>query len=251
MLDAVARLWGKAPSPNRLYDGSIDWLRNSTWELLLLIQDGNLRRYMRYMMVLPTAAALYLVWRMDWGANVFPDNFAGASFLLVVIALMIVGAGLATALFRRRIPAILALGTMGYGIAGLYLLLKAPDLALTQIMVESASVVLFLLVFYYLPELKPVPASAAKKIRDWGIAIGLGVCTTLVMAAAMNTHKFRTIADYFMRTSKPVAGFKNVVNAIIVDYRGYDTLGEITVLVIAGIAVYALLRLVGEMKCDH
>ena len=67
----------------------------------------------------------------------------------------------------------------------------------------------------------------------------------------MNTHKFRTIADYFMRTSKPVAGFKNVVNAIIVDYRGYDTLGEITVLVIAGIAVYALLRLVGEMKCDH
>ena len=169
VLDAVAGAWGKAPSPNRLYDGSIDWLRNSTWEILLLIQDGNLRRYMRYMMVLPTAAALYLVWRMDWGAKVFPDNFAGASFLLVVIALMIMGAGLATALFRRRIPAILALGTMGYGIAGLYLLLlKAPDLALTQIMVESASVVLFLLVFYYLPELKPVPSPAAKKVSATG-----------------------------------------------------------------------------------
>ena len=251
VLDAAARAWGKAPAPNRIYDGSIDWLRNSTWEILLLIQDGNLRRYMRYMMVLPTACVLHLVWRMDWGTNVFPQGFAGASFLLLVIALMIMGAALATALFKRRIPAILALGTMGYGIAGLYLLLKAPDLALTQIMVESASVVLFLLVFYYLPELKPVPASSVKKMRDWGIAIGLGVCTTLVMAAAMNTHKFRTIADYFMRTSKPVAGFKNVVNAIIVDYRGYDTLGEITVLVIAGIAVYALLRLVGEMKCDH
>ena len=140
--------------------------------------------------------------------------------------MMIMAAALATALFKRRISAILALGTMGYGISGLYLLLKAPDLALTQIMIESASVVLFLLVFYYLPELKPIPRSTAKKIRDWGIAGGLGVCATLAMAAAMNTHKFRTIADYFMRTSKPVAGFKNVVNAIIVDYRGYDTAGR-------------------------
>ena len=251
VLDAAARIWGNAPAPNKLYDASMDWLRNGTWEILLLIQDGNLRRYMRLMLVLPTAAALYLVWRMDWGANVFPENFAGASFLLVVIAMMIMAAALATALFKRRISAILALGTMGYGISGLYLLLKAPDLALTQIMIESASVVLFLLVFYYLPELKPIPRSAAKKIRDWGIAVGLGVCATLAMAAAMNTHKFRTIADYFMRTSKPVAGFKNVVNAIIVDYRGYDTLGEITVLVIAGIAIYAIVRLAGGMKWDH
>ena len=84
MLDAVARIWGNAPAPNRIYDASMDWLRNGTWEILLLIQDGNLRRYMRLMLVLPTAAALYLVWRMDWGAKVFPENFAGASFLLVV-----------------------------------------------------------------------------------------------------------------------------------------------------------------------
>ena len=250
-LDAAARAWGRAPAPNRIYDGFVHWLRDGTWEILLLVQDGNLRRYMRWMMVLPTAAVLYLAWQMDWGANIFPRGFAGASFLLVVVAVMIMASALATALFQRRIPAILALGTMGYAISGLYLLLKAPDLAITQIMVESASVVLFLLVFYYLPELEPVRVSPARKMRDWGIAVGLGLCTTLVMAAAMNTHKFRTIADYFMRTSKPVAGFKNVVNAIIVDYRAYDTLGEITVLVIAGIAIYALLRLVGDMKCDH
>ena len=208
------------PRADRIYNGFVNWLRDGTWEILLLIQDGNLRRYMRLMFVLPTACVLYLVWRMDWGAKVFPDNFAGASFLLVVIAAMIIAAAFATALFRRRIPAILALGTMGYGIAGLFLLLKAPDLAITQIMVESASVVLFLLVFYYLPELKPAPASARRRCGTGGIAAGLGVCATLVMAAAMNTHQFRTIADYFMRTSKPVAGFKNVVNAIIVDYRG-------------------------------
>ena len=67
----------------------------------------------------------------------------------------------------------------------------------------------------------------------------------------MNTHNFKTISDYFMRTSKPVAGFNNVVNAIIVDYRGYDTLGEISVLVISGIAIYAMLRLVGTMQHEE
>ncbi len=250
-LDAIARAWGNAPTPEKAYNGFIDWLRHGTWEVLLLIQDGNLRRYMRWMLVVPTAVILYAVSSMKWGEDVFPGTFAGASLLLVVISLMTMGAALATALFRRRIPAILALGTMGYSISGLYLLLKAPDLALTQIMIESASVVLFLLVFHYLPELQPARLSPARKMRDWGIAVALGACAALGMAAVMNTHQFRTIADYFMRTSKPVAGFKNVVNAIIVDYRGYDTLGEITVLVIAGIAIYAIVRLAGDAKWDH
>ena len=69
----------------------------------------------------------------------------------------------------------------------------------------------------------------------------------------MNTrhYDFGTVADYFIRTSKPVAGFRNVVNAIIVDYRGYDTLGEITVLVVSGIAIYAILRIVGTFPVDE
>ncbi len=251
VLDAAARLWERAPAPDKAYDAFIRWLRHGTWEILLLIQDGNLRRYMRWTLAAPAVGVLFVVWPMEWSADAFPKGFEGASFLLVVIALLIMGAALATALFRRRVPAILALGAMGYSISGLYLLLKAPDLALTQIMIESASVVLFLLVFYYLPEMRPVRLSPVRRMRDWAIAIALGVCATLAMAAAMNAHAFRTIADYFMRTSRPVAGFKNVVNAIIVDYRAYDTLGEIAVLVIAGIAIYTITRLVGGIKWDH
>ncbi len=251
VLDALARAWGSAPAPDRAYDAFVGWMRGGAREVLLLIQDGNLRRYMRWMLVAPAAALLGLVWSMRWGDGVFPRTFEGASFLLVVIALMIAASALATALFKRRIPAILSLGVMGYAISGLYLLLKAPDLALTQILIESASVVLFLLVFRHLPELGPGRSSPARKMKDWGIAAALGAFAALGMAAAMNTHHFRTIADYFMRTSKPVAGFKNVVNAIIVDYRGYDTLGEITVLVIAGIAIYAIARLVGGLRWDH
>lgn len=250
LLDASARAWGSAPAPDRIYDACIGWMRGGAREVLLLLQDGNLRRYMRWTMAAPAVLVLGVVWPMRWGESVFPRTLEGVSPLLVVIAAMIAASALATALFRRRIPAILSLGVMGYSISGLYLLLKAPDLALTQIMVESASVALFLLVFRRLPELEPVPSSPARKARDWGIAAALGAFTALGMAAAMNAHHFRTIADYFMRTSKPVAGFKNVVNAIIVDYRGYDTLGEITVLVIAGIAIYALTRLTGGVRWD-
>ena len=120
-------------------------------------------------------------------------------------------------------------------------------------MIESASVILFLLAFWFLPEIKIVPRTRSRRLRDWAIAVFLGGTTTAGMALAMNTrhYEFGTVADYFIRTSKPVAGFRNVVNAVIVDYRGYDTLGEITVLVVAGVAIYAILRIVGTFPVDE
>lgn len=247
VLEGGAALWRGGPGPDKAYDGSMWWARERTWALLTLLQDGNLRRYLRWTMAAPVVLLLFLASRLDRGTWLLP-GFEPAGFLPVAICSLIVALSFATALFPQRIPAILALGGAGYSISALYLLVKAPDLALTQIMIESASVILFLLVFRYLPELEPDARGRARKARDWAIALGLGAAATVGMAIVMSTHQVRTIADYFMRTSKPIAGFKNVVNAIIVDYRGYDTLGEITVLAIAGIAIYAMLRLTGEMK---
>jgi len=246
-LDAAAALWRRGPGPDKAYDGSLRWARERTWGLLTLLQDGNLRRYLRWTMVAPAAILLLLAPQLPWGEGLFPA-YEPAGVLPWLLCPLIAALAFATALFTQRIPAILALGGAGYAISALYLLLKAPDLALTQIMIESASVILFLIVFRSLPELAPGARGAGRKARDWAIALGLGTAAAAVMALAMNGHQVRTIADYFMRTSKPVAGFKNVVNAIIVDYRGYDTLGEITVLAIAGIAIYAMIRLAGEVK---
>ncbi|MDA0999328.1 MAG: proton-conducting transporter membrane subunit [bacterium] len=246
-LGAVADLWRRAPAPDKIYDGSLRIAAERTYGILTLIQDGNLRRYMRMMMVATGILGLYLAARS--GGSLGPWPAAGQWPLLAsAICLFICIAAFATTSFRSRLPAILALGTVGYSTAVLYLILKAPDLALTQIVIESATVVLFLLTFFYLPELKPIASSPGKKRRDWFIAFLLGGGVTAVMAIAMNSHAYRTIADYYMRTSKPIAGFKNVVNAIIVDYRSYDTLGEITVLVIAGIAIHAMMRLTGEAE---
>jgi multicomponent K+:H+ antiporter subunit A len=244
-LDGAARLWRRGPGPNKIYDGTLYFLRERTWPMLLSLQDGNIRRYLRWTMVVPTVLIFYAGMRMTWKPDLWP-GLQGFTLIATVICVLIALSAIATAVFPRRIPAVLALGTAGYAIAGLYVVLKAPDLALTQIMIESASVVLFLLVFWYLPELKPVSRPKSRAVRDWAIAIFLGGAAAAGMALFMNSHHRRTIADYFMRTSKPLAGFNNVVNAIIVDYRGYDTLGEITVLVISGISIYAMMRIVGS-----
>jgi len=250
VLEGGAALWRRGPGPDKAYDGLIRWAQDRTWPLLTALQDGNLRRYLRWTMAAPVLLLLYAAAQLDWRPGIWPD-MRGVAFLPAAVCALIIAASFATALFPRRIPAILALGTTGYAISALYLMLKAPDLALTQIMIESASVVLFLLVFWYLPELEPVASTVGRRVRDWTIALSLGGAATAGMALAMNSHEVRTVADYFMRTSKPIAGFKNVVNAIIVDYRGYDTLGEITVLVIAGVAIYAMTRLTGEPNCNH
>ena len=247
VLEGGAALWRRGPGPDKTYAGFLRWAGGRAWGLLVLLQDGNLRRYLRWTMAAPVVLLLLFASRLDWRAASLP-GYRPAGFLPVAICALIAALAFATALFTQRIPAILALGGAGYSISAFYLLVKAPDLALTQIMIESASVVLFLLVFRSLPELGPDTRGTARKARDWAIALGLGAAAAAGMALVMATHQVRTIADYFMRTSKPIAGFKNVVNAIIVDYRGYDTLGEITVLAIAGIAIYAMVRLAGELK---
>ncbi len=250
VLARAARFWRHGPGPNKVYDGSTRVAVVYSWPILTALQDGYLRRYLRWMLVATVLLALYVTGKTGWALGAWPP-FSEIPLLPLTIGVFIAFAALATALFRNRLSAILALGTTGYLIAVLYILLKAPDLALTQILIESASVILFLLVFWYLPEFEPISRRAGKHIWDWAISIFLGGSAAAVMALAMNSHHLRTVADYFMRTSKPVAGFKNVVNAIIVDYRGYDTLGEITVLAIAGVAIYAMMRLVRDVKCGH
>lgn len=249
ILDASARAWRLGPGPNKVYDGTLYLLRECSWPLLLSLQDGNLRRYLRWTIVVPTLLIVYAGFRLEWKPDVWPLPHEVTVLAAVVCALISLSA-IATAVFPARIPAILALGTAGYAIAGLYVVLKAPDLALTQIMIESASVVLFLLVFWYLPELRFSPRPKSRAVFDWALSIFVGGAAAAGMALVMNSHYKRTIADFFMETSKPMAGFKNVVNAIIVDYRGYDTLGEITVLVISGMAIYAMMRIVGSFMTD-
>lgn len=144
-------------------------------------------------------------------------------------------------LYRQRLLAIIVLSVVGLMVSLAFAFLSAPDLALTQLLVEMVTLALMLLALNYLPSASPLEHSRLRKWRDAAIAIvaGAGVGG---LAFAVMTQPADTIAGELLARSLPEAYGSNVVNVILVDFRGFDTLGEITVFGIAALVVHALLR---------
>ena len=145
------------------------------------------------------------------------------------------------ALHRHRFRALVVIGIIGLMISAGFVYLSAPDLALTQISVETVTIMLLLLALHFLPKDTPVESTQTRRIRDGVIAAvaGLGVAG---LAYAFMLREVPTISDYHLANSYVGGGGTNVVNVILVDFRGYDTYGEIIVLGIAGLAIYALME---------
>ena len=158
---------------------------------------------------------------------------------IVLIAMI----GVATVVAARtRLFAILALGVQGVAVATLFLLFGAPDLSFTQFMVEILSVVILALVMTRL-NLEP---SDSRPLEDWArdgaVAVFAGYAVTMLLFAVLEGSLDPRLSAFFNAHSAPVAHGHNVVNVILVDFRGLDTLGEISVVMTAGIAVLALIR---------
>jgi multisubunit Na+/H+ antiporter MnhB subunit len=138
--------------------------------------------------------------------------------------------------------AVVSLGVVGYGMALLFILFGAPDLAMTQIMVETLTVILFALVLYRLPRFE-VLSKGIERLRDAVVTVIVGSLITVLVLAALHVPQRSSISHFFAEKSYPEAHGRNIVNVILVDFRGFDTLGEITVLAVAGIGIFGLLRL--------
>ena len=141
---------------------------------------------------------------------------------------------------RERLVAIVLTSVVGLVVALAFLGLSAPDLALTQLAVEVVTTVLMLMALARLPQASPRESSRRRRARDVALAglVGVGVAGVALMAM---TRSLDTISWYFIEHSVPLGGGANVVNVILVDFRGYDTFGEITVLTIAALGVAAML----------
>jgi multicomponent Na+:H+ antiporter subunit A len=113
---------------------------------------------------------------------------------------------------------------------------------MTQAMVEMLSVILLVLVFYHLPAVTR-RSSSGQRIRDLVVAVAGGALMTLLVLASAAAHLNPEVSRYFLEQSYPAAHGRNVVNVILVDFRAFDTLGEVTVLAVAGVGVFALLKL--------
>ena len=159
----------------------------------------------------------------------------------VVWAVLVAGTCATVVLHRQRLLALIVVGAVGLAVSLVFVLLSAPDLALTQLLVEMVTIALMLLALNYLPAESVKTNSAARRWRDGAIALvagtGLGSLTYAVI-----TRPADTIAGELLARSLPEGYGSNVVNVILVDFRGFDTLGEIAVFGIAGLVVHALLR---------
>jgi len=155
-------------------------------------------------------------------------------------AVLVIATGATVVLHRERLLAVVAIGVIGLIVSLAFVVLSAPDLALTQLLVEVSTVLLLLLAMYFLPQRSPRDCSDGRRAMDGMIALAAGIGAA-VLAWAMLMAPGETISGYHLANAKPGGGGYNVVNVILVDFRALDTLGEITVLGIAAVAIVALL----------
>ena len=209
------------------------------------MQSASLRSYA--LIVVVTAIGLVIIALAAGRALPTPRLWTPIQFHEAGLATLIIGGAVSATLARTSMAAALSLGTVGYGVAVMYALLGAPDLAMTQFAVETLTVVIFVLVFYRLRGFGDL-SSRLVRGRDALVAAAAGaLVTTLVLFVGASGTTSR-LADFFADAAPRLAHGLNIVNVILVDFRGFDTLGEITVLVTVAIGVRALLLIGGERR---
>ncbi len=237
--------WPAALHAERLYSFTVSALDALGHRIAPALQSASLRSYV--LTVIATAIALVTLALGADGALPPPRRWTPVAFNEGLLGILIVAGAVTAAFARTRMAAVLSLGTVGYGVAVLYALLGAPDLAMTQFAVETLTVVIFVLVFYQLRGFGDL-SSRLIKMRDAIVAAAAGtLVTTLVLFVGASGTTSR-LADYFADAAPRLAHGLNIVNVILVDFRGFDTLGEITVLVTVAIGVRALLLIGREPR---
>lgn len=240
----IRRMWEAVPKPDgkATFDALTNELTALARRLTMFGHNGSLS----------SAIAIGVATIIALGAYAFATGTHSAGTriatpmnpvaLAVWAAVML--ATLATlALHRQRLLSLVLVGVIGLLISLGFVWLSAPDLALTQITVEVVTIVLMLLALNFLPKTTPRESSQARRLRDAVIAGAAGIGTAaLAYAMMMRDFSFPTISAFHLAQSKPGAGGTNAVNTIIVDFRGYDTFGEIIVLGIAALLIYALVE---------
>jgi multicomponent Na+:H+ antiporter subunit A len=222
-----------------VYGASLTLLDRVAGRVTRTLQHGLLAGYLRVIMGTTVGLLVIGLWRAApawWPATITTPRFYEVFAVLVALV-----AAAATAKARSSMQAVLTLGLTGYSVAYTFILFGAPDLAMTQFLIESLSLILFVFVFYHLPEFRG-DESIRGRLRDALVAGALGITVTALVLVAMANRTESALAPYFNANAKPLAHGANVVNVILVDFRGIDTFGEITVLAAAGIGVFALLR---------
>jgi multicomponent Na+:H+ antiporter subunit A len=170
------------------------------------------------------------------------DAVIAESAFQVVLGVIVIAGALGTVFTRRRFSAVLALGTVGYGVAMLFVIQGAPDLALTQFLIETVSLVLFVSVLRRLPDRFAPRTTRSLRVVHVAISLGVGAAVFVLAIVSLAARTSEPIGRDMSEVAYTEGGGRNAVNVILADIRGFDTMGEIVVVSVAALGTVGLVR---------
>ncbi len=225
------------------FESAIQWLVAAATRIHKFYENGSLQRYM--WMLLLFALVMIAGPLMDLNTTAGLRPHLPIDGVEITAAVLLCLSAIATVIWhRKRMIALLTLSVVGLIVSIAFARFSAPDLALTQLSVEVVTVILLMLALFFLPQKTPKESSPRRVVRDLTISAMIGGVIGTINYAMM-TRPLDSISDFFLANSKIGGGGTNVVNVILVDFRGFDTLGEITVL---GIAALGIFKLIARMR---
>ena len=238
----LARMWDNAPRPEAkvIFEALIAALTRLARKITDGLHNGAMPRYAAIMIAFTVALSFYA---NQSGTLAAPTRTLQDVGLIPILgwASLLIATGFMVAMHRNRLLALVLIGVVGLVVSMGFNYLSAPDLALTQISVEVVTIILMLLALNFMPKETPIESSTGARLRDISIAsvAGLGV-GGLIYALMTRDFIGETISGFHLENSYKGGGGTNVVNVILVDFRGFDTFGEIIVLGIAALVIFAL-----------
>ncbi|WPR74797.1 putative monovalent cation/H+ antiporter subunit A [Algoriphagus sp. NG3] len=204
-------------------------------------QNGYLRNYVITILGFLT---ILLGLRLYQGVTLVIDasKLTEVTIYEVIVVMIMFASIIFTVFSRSRLVAVASLGVIGYSICLIFLFYSAPDLAMTQFSIDTLTVILFVLVIYNLPRYKTF-SNWKIRLRDGVLSVFFGTLIAVLTLEVLSEPLNRETSIFYAESAYLLAKGKNVVNVILVDFRGFDTMVEITVLVIAAIGVFSLLKL--------
>ncbi|MBD1434082.1 putative monovalent cation/H+ antiporter subunit A [Sphingobacterium sp. DN00404] len=205
------------------------------------IHDGYLRSYHLKIILFAELLLAYKLW-LGGPIQIDFENLTPLSWYEVGIVAILIGALYIIVTTKSRLTSVVSTSVIGYCICLLFVFYSAPDLAMTQFTIDTLTTVLFVLVLYKLPPFINFVRQGIL-IRDAIVALGFGVIISLIALRVLYEPNTTAISDFYGENAYLLAKGKNVVNVILVDFRGMDTMFETVVLSIAALGVYSLIKL--------
>ncbi len=250
LLVFLGRIWVRAffaHMPERMtslyvYDALIDATYRFARVLTRLVQGGPMAPQISVTLLAGVLVLVYALLQVSLLQPIvleFPEVLTAPEILIFIVAVL---AAIITVHAKSRLSAIISLGVVGVAVTLFFVFYSAPDLAITQLLIEVLTVLLLVLAFFRVKPDVPIQDSTRRRVLRVLVALSLGVFGFGIVMVNQLVQVGPSISPYFLENSLPIGQGGNVVNVILVDIRGYDTLGEITVLGLAALGGFAVLR---------